>query len=121
KDFGELILYDTTTSSQTLERVKDAEIILTNKVVVDKAIIDGCPLLKLICVTATGINNVDHVYAESKGIAVRNVSNYSTDSVVQVTFGLIFHFLNHTSFYNDFVWSGQYSQSLVFTNISQEI
>ncbi|EEP60161.1 glycerate dehydrogenase, partial [Sulfurihydrogenibium yellowstonense SS-5] len=106
RDFGYLEIYQTTNSKQeTIERVKDKTIIITNKVIIDKEIMDNAPYLKLICVAATGYNNVDIDYAKQKGIAVANVSGYSTNSVVQHTFAMLFYLLESLRYYDDYVKS----------------
>ncbi|HTE27236.1 hypothetical protein [Flavitalea sp.] len=94
--FGEVTYYDTTTGKETFNRVKDADIVITNKVVIDKGIIDGTTKLKLICVAATGTNNIDIQAADDRGIAVKNVADYST-SVAQATFALLFQLVNKIS------------------------
>ena len=86
---GNLVLYDHTAPNQTTDRCADADIVLTNKVVVDAAVMDACANLKLIQVCATGTNNVALDAARERGISVCNVSGYSTPAVVQHTFALI--------------------------------
>ena len=115
KTFGEYVAYDYTAKEDRLERIADAEIIITNKVVIDEQIMSSCPNLKLICVAATGTNNIDLKSAEKLGIKVKNVAGYSTDSVVQITFSILFELLSHTSYFNRYVQSGQYSCSPSFT------
>ena len=83
---GEFKIYANSTPEEARERVKDVDVILINKVLVDKELIDSAPNLKLICISATGVNNIDVEYAASKGIPVRNVAGYSTDSVAQSAF-----------------------------------
>lgn len=117
--FGEVTYYQTTNSSETYERVKDADVIITNKVVIDKAIIDKASKLKLICVAATGTNNIDIKAAEQKGIAVKNVSDYSTNSVAQGTFALLLHLVNKISYYDNYVKEGCYSKSDIFTHLEK--
>ena len=121
EQFGNLILYPHTSASETIERVKNAEIVITNKVVLDKKVIEASPVLKLICVAATGTNNIDLKVAEERGIPVKNVKGYSTDSVAQHAFALIFNLLNHIHFYDNYVKRGDYSNSRMFTNLSREI
>jgi lactate dehydrogenase-like 2-hydroxyacid dehydrogenase len=121
KNFGEVVLYSFTRHQETCERIKDAEIIISNKVIIDRRIMEESPALKLICVAATGMNNIDLTAAEEKNIRVKNVKGYSTDSVVQLTFGFILNLLNHTSYYDAYVKNGDYSKSLIFTNLDREI
>lgn len=113
--FGNVVKYDATKRSETVERVKDAEIVLTNKVVFDKEIIDQLPSLKLICITATGMNNVDLKYAEQKGISVKNAVGYSTHSVSQVTFSMVLQLMSNLNNYDKYVKNGEYAISPIFT------
>ena len=116
KDFGDLVCYELTGPHERLERTADADIIITNKVNIDPMVMDGSPKLKLICISATGMNNVDLEYAKRKDIRVLNVENYSTYSVTQSTFGMLFYLLNHMRYYDDYVKSGKYRKSLIFTH-----
>ncbi|RUM61789.1 MAG: D-2-hydroxyacid dehydrogenase [Persephonella sp.] len=119
KDFGEFIAYSTTKEDEKIDRVKDADIIITNKVVIDKNLIDNAPKLKLICEAATGYNNIDVEYAKKKGIAITNVAGYSTESVVQHTFALLFYILEHLRYYDEYVKSGEYAKSDIFTHLDK--
>lgn len=120
KDFGYLEIYPITkTKEETIERVKDKHIVITNKVVIDKEVMDNAPYLKLICVAATGYNNIDINHAKQKGIAVSNVAGYSTNSVVQHTFAMLFYLLESLKYYDDYVKSGEYSKSPIFTHIGK--
>jgi lactate dehydrogenase-like 2-hydroxyacid dehydrogenase len=121
KNFGEVLLYPFTRHEETAGRIEDAEIIITNKVIIDREIMEQSPALKLICVAATGMNNIDLAAAKEKNIIVKNAKGYSTDSVAQLTFGLMLNLLNHTSYYDAYVKNGDYSKSLIFTNLSREI
>lgn len=116
---GSTETYPITTASQTLARCQEATIIITNKVVIDRNVIDGCPNLKLICVAATGTNNVDVEYANSKSIAVKNIVDYSTNSVAQLTFGLILQLLNQTAYYDQYVKDGSYAANDNFTYLGR--
>ncbi len=118
KTFGEYIAYDYTCKEDRIERIADADVVITNKVVIDEDVINSCPNLKLICVAATGTNNIDLKYAEKRGVLVKNVAGYSTDSVVQITYSILFELLSHTSYFNRYVQSGQYSCSPSFTLIN---
>jgi len=115
--FGNLVLHDITFPDETIARSKNASIIITNKVIINKEVMDACPDLRLICIAATGMNNVDLDYAKEKGIAVKNVSGYSTNSVAQVTFGMILALMNKTSYFDTYVKSGQYANNPIFTHI----
>jgi lactate dehydrogenase-like 2-hydroxyacid dehydrogenase len=116
KNFGEVLLYDTTSREDTIERVKDADIVITNKVVIDKIVIDNAENLKFIQVAATGTNNIDIEYAESKGITVKNVVGYSTNSVVQITFSLVLGLISKIKYFDNFTRE-IYPESKIFTHI----
>lgn len=116
---GKLECYQTSSREESLERVKDAEILIINKILVDKELIDAAPSLRLICEAATGVNNIDLEYAASKGIPVRNAVGYSTDSVVQMTFMMILSLVGKCRYFDDFVKSGEYSRSGLFTNVDR--
>ena len=84
------IEYEHTSSAETIERAKDADIVITSKVIFDRETLKQLPKLKLIAITATGTNNVDLVAAEEMDIAVRNVTDYSSTTVPEHVIGLIF-------------------------------
>ena len=113
---GEFIRYENSTPEEARERVRDIDVLLINKVLVDKALIDSAPNLKLICIAATGVNNIDVGYAASKGIPVRNAVGYSTDSVVQSTFMHILSLVGGAPYFDGSVKSGNYSRSGMFTD-----
>lgn len=113
---GEYVSYPSTTPGQTIERCKGFDVVITNKVYIGKAEMDALPDLKLICVAATGTNNVDMAYAAEKGIPVKNAVNYSTESVAQVTFTFILNLIGKPGFFDSYVKSGAYSTSGCFTN-----
>jgi glycerate dehydrogenase len=114
-ELGDFVSYTHTKNEDIVSRLADANVAIVNKVIITKEIIDSCPKLKLICVAATGINNIDFEYARAKNIEVKNAVNYSTNSVVQVTFGILLEIVNKTSAHDSFVKSGRYSQSKIFT------
>lgn len=116
EQLGEFISYATSTPTEARERVKDADVVMINKVIVNKELIDAAPFLKLICVAATGVNNIDVDYAASKGIPVRNVAGYSTDSVAQSTFMHILSLAGGAPYFDNSVKSGSYSRSGMFTD-----
>ncbi len=118
KCLGEITYYATTSKEQTLERVKDVDIVITNKVVIDKEIMDSSNI-KLICVAATGMNNIDLEYAGQKGIEVKNVAGYSTASVVQTTFSMALYLIGKMRYYDDFTKGDDWVKSEIFTNIEQ--
>lgn len=115
---GEVISYDITTPSETLSRIKDADVVVTNKVVISKEMMQQSQL-KLICVAATGMNNIDLEYAKQSNIAVKNVAGYSTNSVAQLTFSLVLKFMQHLDFYDNYVKEGNWQKSPIFTNIDK--
>lgn len=121
KKYGEYIGYHHTPYEQVSERLKGVAIAITNKVVIDRAAINACPHLKLICVAATGMNNIDLKAADENNIMVKNVTGYSTNSVVQVAWGMILHLINHVNYYNNYVKSGQYSKNDFFTHLEKPI
>ena len=113
---GEFMTYAASTQEQARERVKDVDVLIINKIIVDKELIDAAPSLKLICISATGVNNIDVEYAASKGIPVRNVAGYSTDSVVQSTYMHILSLVGGAPYFDRSVKSGDYSRSGMFTD-----
>lgn len=115
---GDLECFQTSDREEALQRVKDAEVLIINKIKVDKELVDAAPKLRLICEAATGVNNIDLEYAASKGIPVRNAVGYSTDSVVQMTFMMILSLVGRCRYFDDFVKSGEYSRSGLFTDVS---
>ena len=119
ESFGELVVHQTTAKEETQERIKDAEVVITNKVIITKEMMQESPKLKLICIAATGMNNVDLEAAKELGIEVKNVAGYSTDSVIQHTFSMLFYLLGHSSYYDTVIKDGTYSNSPIFTDVSQ--
>lgn len=115
---GDLECFQTSDREEALQRVKDAEVLIINKIKVNKELVDAAPKLRLICEAATGVNNIDLEYAASKGIPVRNAVGYSTDSVVQMTFMMILSLVGRCRYFDDFVKSGEYSRSGLFTDVS---
>ena len=115
---GEVSAYETTSEEQTEERITNAEVIITNKVVITKEFMISAKNLKLICVAATGMNNVDLDGAKELNIEVKNVAGYSTDSVIQHTFSMLFYLLGHSRYYDEVVKDGSYSRSPIFTDVS---
>lgn len=116
EQFGQVIYHMTTSPEQTCDRIKDADIVITNKVLLDSAAIAQAARLKLICVAATGTNNVDKVAAGKRGIIVKNAEDYSSNSVAQGTFALLLHLLANIPYYDQYVKQGAYSQSDIFTH-----
>lgn len=115
---GNFKSYQTTKPNEIIQRTIDADIVLTNKVVLDQEILENLPKLKLICITATGMNNVDLDCAEKLNIQVKNVANYSTQSVAQHTMMLALNLLGKQNYYDQFVKSGKWANSEIFTHIN---
>ncbi|NCB12477.1 MAG: hydroxyacid dehydrogenase, partial [Erysipelotrichia bacterium] len=116
--FGEVVSYDMTKNDETKQRIEDADIVLTNKVVIGRNEMDDSRV-KLICITATAMNNVDLEYAKQKNIQVKNVAGYSTSSVVQVAFSMIFQIVTKLNYYKNYVDEGNWQKSNIFTHIDE--
>jgi len=115
---GSVQNYKMTAVRETQKRITDADVIVTNKVVITREHMQNAKNLKLICVAATGTNNVDLDAAKELGIAVKNVAGYSTDSVIQHTFSMLFYLIGHSRYYDEVVKSASYSRSGIFTDVS---
>ena len=113
---GEVVKYDFSTSEQARERTRDADVIILNKVEINEKSIGDADKLKLVCVTATGTNNLDKEYLAERGIAWRNVAGYSTETVAQHTFALLFYLFEKLSYYDDYVKSEKYIGDVSFTH-----
>lgn len=109
KALGDYTGYETTLPEQVVERCLDAEIVITNKVVLDAEKITALPKLKLICVAATGMNNVDLVAASEKGVLVMNAVGYSTYAVAETTLCSALSLLREVTYYDNFFKSGDYA------------
>lgn len=118
-ELGEVVKYDFTSSREMPERVRDADVIILNKVQINKATIGGAEKLKLVCVTATGTNNLDKEYLDRRGIAWRNVAGYSTESVAQHTFAMLFYLLEKLRYYDEYVKEERYVNDTVFTHFAE--
>jgi len=116
--FGDIRAYKNSTVDETFERIQSAEIVISNKVVLTEEMMQKSPKLALVCIAATGMNNVDLNAAQKLGIIVKNVSGYSTQSVVQHTFGMLFYLIEHLNYYNGAVQTGLWSMSGLFTDLS---
>ena len=114
KALGDVDLYDRTSENEVIERCKNAEIVITNKVILDSSIISELPDLKYIGVTATGYNVVDIKYAKEKGIVVTNIPSYSTMSVAQMVFAHILNITNHVALHADEVRKGKWNRNIDF-------
>lgn len=116
---GSLELFPTSSPEEALERVSDADILIVNKVRVTDEVMAKAPKLRLICEAATGVNNIDLEAAARRGIDVRNVAGYSTDSVAQIAFAHILDLVCRTERFDSYVKSGAYSASGLFTDSRQ--
>jgi len=119
-ELGIYTQYDITIPGETIGRIADNEIVITNKVIIGREVMDACSGLKLVCIAATGTNNVDVHYAREKSITVKNVTGYSTDSVAQSAFSMLFYLMHSSYYYDAYVKSGEYSHSRIFTHHGRE-
>ncbi|MGN0483535.1 MAG: D-2-hydroxyacid dehydrogenase [Lachnospiraceae bacterium] len=116
---GTLEKYDFTEPEQIAERVEDADVLIINKIPINEQTIGGAKHLKLVCVTATGTDNLDKDYLDKRGITWRNVAGYSTESVAQHTFAMLFYLLEHLRYYDEYVKSGKYVADTMFTHFER--
>lgn len=119
--FGEVVQYQKTNENEITKHIDNAEIIVINKVKITKEIMQQNPQLKLILISATGMNNVDLDAAKELGIVVKNAAGYSTKSVAQHTFALLLSLMNETLYYNDFTKNNKWSKSELFCDFSRRI
>ena len=118
RNLGECVEYDTTEYDLVNERIKDADVVVINKIKMNAETLKDAKNLKLICVAATGYDNIDTEYCKENGIALYNVPGYSTDSVAQVTLSMVLSLATHLWQYRDFVHSGKYSVSGVANKLT---
>ena len=116
---GEVVKYGFSTLEEIPERVKDEDVLIVNKIAINEQTIGTAKNLKLVCVTATGTNNLDKEYLKKRGIAWRNVAGYSTESVTQHTFALLFYLLEKIRYYDDYVKDEKYINDTVFTHFAE--
>lgn len=117
--FGDIEVYPVSTPEQAAQRIQDCGIVISNKVILNESNLKSHANLELICVAATGTNNIDLDYATKRGIAVCNVAGYSTQSVVQHTFSMLFYILGSSAYYDNYVKSGKYAVSDIFTHLDK--
>lgn len=117
--FGEVVYYPNTVADNTAERVKDADIIIANKAPLNETTLKDAPNVKLICLLATGYDNVDLAYCRMRGIKVTNVVNYCTSTVAQHTLLLALMLTEKIAFYDEYVKSGTYSAQDRFSNFDR--
>lgn len=114
--FGNVISYNNTVGEETANRVTDADIIICNKAPMNESTLKDAKNVRLICLFATGYDNVDTDYCKSRGITVCNVSDYCTDAVAQHTFAMTLFLLEKLHHYDRYVKSGQYGAQKRFSN-----
>lgn len=113
---GEVVRYPYSTPEEARERTRDADVIILNKTEINERSIGEADKLKLVCVTATGTNNLDKAYLAERGIEWRNVAGYSTESVAQHTFALLFYLMEKLRYYDDYVKNENYVNDSMFTH-----
>ena len=106
---GEFVCYPSSTAEEARERAADADVVLLNKVIVNEAFLDACPKVRLICEAGTGINNIDTKLCDERGVIVRNVAGYSTESVAQTAWMHILNLAGLAFHYNAYAKDGRYS------------
>lgn len=117
---GEVVRYDFSSAEEIPDRVKDADVIILNKVAINQSTIYTAKHLKLVCVTATGTDNLDKEYLAENNIAWRNVAGYSTNSVAQHTFAMLFYLLEKLNYYDNYVKDERYVNDKIFTHFEEK-
>lgn len=121
KDLGELDIYDLIEKKDIVSKLQNYDVIITNKVKFDAETIKSLPKLKLICLTATGTDNIDLTAAKECNITVKNVVDYSSNSVAQHTFALLLSLMEQLRYFDDFSKSKDgWSSSKFFTNLDKK-
>ncbi len=115
---GPCAIYGSTGEAQLVQRLQEVEAVVINKMKMTRAVLEQTPQLKLICVAATGYDNIDLQACRERGIAVTNVPGYSTDSVAMVTVATVLSLMTHLEEYRDFVRCGEYTRSGVANRLS---
>lgn len=116
---GEVVKYDFSAPEEIPERVADADVIILNKAPINEQTIGAAKHLKLVCVTATGTNNLDKEYLARRNIEWRNVAGYSTESVAQHTFAMLFYLLEKLAYYDSYVKEERYVNDTIFTHFAE--
>lgn len=119
EQMGNVTKYSFTSPEEAPERSETADVLIINKVPINSQTIGSARNLKLVCVTATGTDNLDKAYLADRGIAWRNVSGYSTETVAQHTFAMLFYLLEHLRYYDDYVRDGNYINDGCFTHFAR--
>jgi glycerate dehydrogenase len=117
-DLGEVTMYDYTKEDEIAGRVADADVVVTNKMMINEKTVGDAASLKLVCVTATGTNNLDKEFLYRRGIEWRNVAGYSTETVAQHTFALLFWLIEKLPYYDEYVKSEKYVNDMQFTHFT---
>ncbi len=118
KEFGDIVVFQNTLPHEVAENIADSNVIMINKIKINEQNLKNAHDLKLICVAATGYDNIDLAYCKAHGIAVCNVVGYSTHSVAQVTLAMALSLYTHLPEYSAFVDCGQYSKSGVANRLT---
>ena len=124
KKFGELCVFGGTTDSEVVSHISDSDVVIVNKIKLGRQNLPECKNLKLICITATGFDNIDLEYCKEAGIAVCNVVGYSTQNVAQITLSMALSLISHLKEYDRSVSSGRYSAGMtanILTPVYHEI
>ena len=116
---GDFEYHNTADVATSKEWIKDAEVIIFNKTRMNEEMLADAPNVKLLCVTATGFDNIDLNYARKRGIGACNIKDYSTPAVVQHTFALALSVLEKIRYYDDYVKSGKYSEQMGFSHFEK--
>lgn len=116
---GECVKYNNTLPEEVSERIKDADVVVTNKLFLNGEVLQNAQKLKLICLFAIGYNNVDINYCREHNIRVRNIPGYCVKSVCQHTFALLFMLIENMRYYDDYVKCGNYSKSGVANHLGR--
>lgn len=117
--FGDVTIYQSTSVNELEQHAGVADVLILNKYIIWEDQFKKLPNLKLICLTATGYNNIDVVKAKEFGIVVTNVAGYSTNSVAQHTFSMLLYQMQHLKYYDNYIKNGDYSNSSTFTHIEK--
>ena len=116
---GDFEYHNTADVETSKALIKDADVVIFNKTKMNEEMLTGAPKVKLLCVTATGFDNIDLEYAKKRGIAACNIKDYSTPAVVQHTFALALSVLEKIRYYDDYVKSGAYSEQMGFSHFEK--
>lgn len=120
ESLGEVVRYSYSEEEEIPGKVEDADVIIVNKLPINRKTIAGAKNLKMVCVTATGTNILDKEYLEERGIVWKNVAGYSTESVAQHTFSMLFYLLENMRYYDEYVRSGKYINDTSFRHFERQ-